>query len=316
VDESEFREPVKVKFRDFADQWLDSLERKPTTRESYRSSMEYAKRAFGEKQVRRIRTDDIVRLSRLLRDEGMSDSTRAKHLRVVGVALNSAIRHGLAARNPVSELPKGERPRPRRRESAYFESAELPRLFAEIPDGVYRVLFEVALKTGMRLGELAGLVWGDVDLQEGAIHVRRAYTHGALTTPKSHEKRDVDVTPDVVTLLGRWWGELGRPGDNTLVFPGPTADGYLSNEAVLRRVLYPAMKRAGIPREGPTGEPRTFHSLRHTYAKLAIENGRQLTWLQRHLGHSSLNVTVGIYGHFEKAARKREAAAMEGVFGV
>jgi integrase len=41
-----------------------------------------------------------------------------------------------------------------------------------------------------------------------------------------------------------------------------------------------------------------------------------LTWLQRHLGHSTLNVTVGIYGHLERAARKREAAQMEGVFGV
>ncbi len=111
-------------------------------------------------------------------------------------------------------------------------------------------------------------------------------------------------------------GRARKPGDDALVFPSPTATGYLSNEAVLRRVLYPAMKRAGIPREGPTGEPRAFHSLRHTFAKLALENGRQLTWLQGHLGHSSLQVTVGIYGDWERAARKREAAAMEGVFGV
>jgi integrase len=110
--------------------------------------------------------------------------------------------------------------------------------------------------------------------------------------------------------------ELGRPGDDALVFPGESKSGYLANETVLRRELYPAMKRAGIPRKGPTGEPRTFHSFRHTYAKLALENGRLLTWLQGHLGHSSLNVTVGIYGHFGRAARKREAAAMEGVFGV
>jgi integrase len=76
------------------------------------------------------------------------------------------------------------------------------------------------------------------------------------------------------------------------------------------------MERAGVPRVGPTGELRTFHSLRHTFAKRALENGRQITWLSRHLGHSSLNVTTEVYGHWERAERRREAAMMEGVFGV
>lgn len=76
------------------------------------------------------------------------------------------------------------------------------------------------------------------------------------------------------------------------------------------------MERAGVPRIGPTGEKRTFHSLRHTFAKRALENGRQITWLSRHLGQSSLAVTTGVSGHWERAERKREAAMMEGVFGV
>jgi integrase len=83
--------------------------------------------------------------------------------------------------------------------------------------------------------------------------------------------------------------------------------GYLSATIVLRRELYPAMKRAGIPRVGPTGEKRTFHSLRHTYAKRA---------LSRHLGHSSLKVTSDVYGHFGRQERKAEAEQMAGVFGV
>jgi integrase len=100
------------------------------------------------------------------------------------------------------------------------------------------------------------------------------------------------------------------------VFPGETPSGYLNPTTVLRRELYPAMKAAEIPRVGPTGEKRTFHSFRHTYAKRALENGRRITWLSRHLGHSSLKVTTDIYGHFERAERKREAEAMAGVFGV
>lgn len=126
----------------------------------------------------------------------------------------------------------------------------------------------------------------------------------------------MDLTGDVVELLGLTWGELGSPEDGCLVFPADTGSGYMVPTTILRRELYPAMKRAGVPRVGPTGEKRTFHSFRHTYAKRALENGRAVTWLSRHLGHSSLSVTTEVYGHFERAERKREAALMEGVFGV
>jgi integrase len=242
-------------------------------------------------------------------------STRAKHLRVLNACLGSAVEHDYAGRVP--KLPKAERPRPTRKEAAYFENDELPRLFTAIGDeGVYRVLFETALKTGMRLGELTGLTWGDVDLVEATIRVRRSYTGSELSSPKNHERRDVDLTADLVELLGAWWGELGRPDDSTLVFPGETPGGYLNPTTVLRRELYPAMVAAEVPRVGPTGEKRTFHSFRHSYAKLALENGRRITWLSRHLGHSSLKVTTDIYGHFERAERKAEAERMAGVFGV
>ena len=316
VDEGEFRAQANVRFETWADRWTDGLERKPNTVKSYETTMEYAKRSFAEKVVRRLGTEDVKRFSLLMRDAGASDSTRAKHLRVLGACLQSAIVHGYAARNPVRELPKGERPRKARKEAAYFANTELPTLFTKLGDGLYRTLFLVALKTGMRQGELLALTWAEVDLSEAVVRVRRTYTDGHLSTPKNHEARDVDLTPDVVELLGAWWGELGRPGDSTLVFPGETPSGYVNPQVVLRRELYPAMEAADTPRVGPTGEKRTFHSFRHTFAKRALENGRQITWLSRHLGHSSLAVTTEVYGHWERAERKREARLMEGVFGV
>ena len=100
------------------------------------------------------------------------------------------------------------------------------------------------------------------------------------------------------------------------MLPGETKSGYLSPQVILRRELYAAMERAGIPRVGPTGEKRTFHSLRHTFARIAIENNRPIFWLSKHLGHSSLDVTSNVCGHFEKATRRREAEAMAGAFGV
>ncbi len=316
VDDGVYRPQQNITFDEWGPRWRASLERKETTKDSYTSTIAYAREAFGPMAVRRLRPEHVARFNDLLRKKGLSASTRAKHLRVLHACLGSAVAHGYAGANPVNELPKAERPRPAKKEAAYFENDELPRLFEHVDEGVFRVLFLVALKTGMRLGELLALTWTDVDLVEAVIRVRRTYTDGHLGTPKNHERRDVDLTADVVELLIGWLDELGGPTGETLVFPGDTWAGYLRPETVLRRELYPAMKGAGVPRVGPTGEKRTFHSLRHTYAKRALENGRQITWLSRHLGHSSLKVTSDVYGHWERAERRREAELMEGVFGV
>lgn len=316
VDEGDYVPQATIRFSAWGERWLASLERKETTVASYRSTIAYASALFGEKVVRRLLPEDVARFNLALRERGVSASTRAKHLRVLGACLAAACAHGYAARNPVRQLPKAERPRAERKEAAYFENQELPRLFAEVSPGLFTTVFQLALKTGIRQGELLALTWGDIDLGEGIVRVRRTITDGHLGLPKNHERRDVDLTADLVALLGAWWGELGRPTDEKLVFPGDTRSGYLVPTTILRRELYPALARAGIPRIGPTGEARTFHSLRHTFAKRALESGRQITWLSRHLGHSSLKVTTDIYGHWERAERKREAALMEGVFGV
>jgi integrase len=93
------------------------------------------------------------------------------------------------------------------------------------------------------------------------------------------------------------------------------------NPSSLTRNLYSAMKRAKdpIPRSGehltpPTKAKRTFHSLRHTYGRIAMERGAELKWLQGQMGHATLAMTADRYGHFGEAARKRDAAKLEGAF--
>ena len=313
VDEGVYEPQKKMRFDGWGPRWRESLERKETTKDSYRSTIAIASEAFGGVLVGKLRPWHLAKLNALMKERGLSASTRAKHLRVLNACLSGAVEEGYAAK--VYKLPKAQRPKPTKREAAFFTNDEIPRLFEQVPDGVYRTLCLTALKTGMRLGELSAATWGDVDLVEAVLRVRRSYTDGYLSVPKNHEQRDVDLTPDVVDSLAMWKDELDA-ADDCLVFPGETTSGYLDPTAVLRRELYPAMKRAGVERVGPTGEKRTFHSFRHTYAKRALENGRRITWLSRHLGHSSLKVTTDVYGHFERDERKKEAELMAGVFGV
>ncbi len=324
VEEGEYRPQLNMGFADWARRWLESLERKPSTVGSYRSTIVHAKEVFGGTRVRRIGPEDIGRFNTILRERGCSASTRAKHLRVLGACLQAAVFYRYAESNPVRELPPAQRPRPERKEAAYFENDELPRLFGHLRDEPYRSLCLVALKTGMRQGELVALRWCDVDLEEAVVRVRRSRTGSTLGTPKNRERRDVDLISDVVEMLARLRGEGENANGDSLVFPGANGIGFLTPSVVLRRHLYPAMARAGIQRVGPTLEKRTFHSFRHTFAKRALESGAQITWLSRHLGHSTLRhlghstlkVTTDIYGHWERAERKLQAAKMEGVFPV
>jgi integrase len=326
-NDDENPEPIigNVKFEEWSAEWIASLHRpKDTTVRGYERTIDYANDVFGSKRLRTITGADIsdflAHLSKRTRQGNkewrMSASTKAQHLRVLHACFESAILADKMMRNPVTRLAEPQRPRGERRESAYFTDAELPRLLAELPEGLWSTLVRVALATGMRQGELSALTWGDIDLTAGTIRVRRTYSGGVVGQTKGRLARTVDLPAETVKLLGEWWGASGKSDDDALVFPREDGGGYQPFWRFTRGVLYPAMARAGITREGPTGEERTFHSLRHTYARKVLEKGIPISWLSRQLGHSSEAVTDQHYGHWSRARSQQEAKRLRGVFAL
>src|SRR5438094_616294 len=95
---AEIEHPLQsgMNFSDWADRWLDSLERKPSTIGSYRSTIAHAKKTFCRQFVGELAAEDIARFNRALREQGCSPSTRAKHLRVLGACLQAALFYRLA----------------------------------------------------------------------------------------------------------------------------------------------------------------------------------------------------------------------------
>jgi integrase len=181
------------------------------------------------------------------------------------------------------------------------------------PETVYDYLCRVALTTGCRMGELLALRWSDVSLLEREVRIQRGYVAGiGEQSTKSGKERTVDLTPAALAALEEWYAACGSP-DEGLVFPTPEG-GYLSPTTVTRTVLYGAMEAAGIAREGEHGRERNFHSLRHSFARVALQNGARIDWVQRQLGHSSITLTVDVYGGWERKAEKAEAARLEGAF--
>ena len=107
---------------------------------------------------------------------------------------------------------------------------------------------------------------------------------------------------------------IRKPSGDGLVFEREIG-GHLEGGRVVK-LLYVAMARAGIPRVGERGGRRTFHSFRNTFARVALEGGAQLTWVQAQLGHSSITLTRDVYGAWSRRAEKLEAQRLDGAFTV
>ncbi len=279
-------------------------------------------RDLGAGDVRRfldlIRTVNLERRSANLGPDDppppdVAPATLAKHLRQLGACLQSAVAEGYATDNPVRRLSKSARPKVAKSRPAYYTNDELAQLWLELADRpVMANLCKVAATTGMRFGELAALGWNDVDLLSREVHVSRGFVDGfGEQPPKSNEPRIVDLTPQAAELFERWYAESAA--DDGLVFEREEG-GYLTPKYVTTSVLYPALKRAGVPRIGERGRKRDFHSFRHTFARLALEAGAEITWVQKQLGHSSIMLTIDTYGSWSRAAEKSQAARLVGAF--
>ena len=163
-------------------------------------------------------------------------------------------------------------------------------------------LYVLAVSTGMREGELLGLRWADIDLEAGALRVRRTLTRrgGKVTLgePKTKKsRRTVRLTPRAIEALkrhrARQAGEKLKAGtlygDQGLVFAGE--GGGLVNPSNLRqRSFRPLLKRAGLAGV-------TFHDLRHTCASLLFQRNVHPKFVQELLGHASVVITLDTYSH-------------------
>jgi integrase len=316
-------------FVEWSSRWLDEGQQVENTKRSYKPTFDYAKQAFGDRIVRTLDTDDVRDFLKLVKENGGNQETQARHLRVLGACLQAAVEAGYAERN-AARFPKTLRPKRQKAKASYFTNAELaalwPKMPAELPTVIYTHVCKLAVTTGMRQGELLALRWGDVHELDKEIHVNRSYVAGiGLKTPKSGEGRTVDLTDAALKVLGEWTKLSGVHKAGDLVFPRPLVDSigrereggeFIRQSTLTRGVLYPAMTAAKIPREGERGGLRDFHSFRHTFARIALENGAEITWVQKQLGHSSITLTVDVYGSWARTAEKAQAEKLNGVFKV
>jgi integrase len=261
---------------------------------------------LGPYLIRHITTADVADLLDRLRERGRSEKTIAGALATLGSVIRFAVRNGWIADSPVGRLETDERPRPARRTQRVLGREEIARLMdACLP--AYRALIATALLTGMRLSELLGLIWDDIDLMRGSVRVRaqlsRARTDapGRRVAPKTPSAaRDIPLAPQLATVLREHRSGSPYRAGGDWVFS--TRKGTpLSQRNVQRSALTRATRVPGL--DDPGGGLR-FHDLRHTFAShLIIDLHLDVVQVSRILGHASVSTTLDVYAHLFDEAR-------------
>jgi integrase len=175
------------------------------------------------------------------------------------------------------------------RSGARFFSGEEAKKIIEAAGDPYRTMFAVAAMTGLRAGEILGLMLEDIDFDRKVLHVRRSAYCGRIQTVKSKSSRAPLPMPDALTEMLRQYLTAWRPNPANLLFSNRLGRPYNANK-VVQKGLWPILVKLGIEHCG-------LHAFRHTHTSLLLEVGASPTVAQAQLRHSDARITLGVYGH-------------------
>ena len=245
----------------------------------------------------------------------LSGKTRLQYHRFLSSMMKTAVQWQYIPVNPCAQVapPKAEQ-----KETAYLDEHQTAQLIAALEEEpiLYRTIVLLLLNTGLRRGELCGLEWQDIDLDQAVLSVRRnaAYLPGRgvyADTPKTKQSvRSLKIPPHCIPLLLQYesWQtnqrlEMGEHWKgSTRLFTTPS--GAPIHPDALTNWFGRFVKRHQLPYI-------TLHGLRHTNATLLIAAGTNLRTVSSRLGHAQTSITANIYTHAIQSADAAAAMALD-----
>lgn len=299
----------RATFQQAADRWMAEQRDRcatetlaPNTLTKYETALRlHILPSLGSRQLRAIGPDELIAWHRHLAARGYAPDTVRTYWMALRLVLAYAVRYRLLPDNPADQLLPNERPSTGAGRKRFLSKDEMRRLLAAAPPR-YRVALATGLFSGLRVAEVLGLVWSNVDFAKDELHVRaqmgrdgkrkRLKTGAAL--------RDVILMPQLALELKRHRLASSASDEGDLVFAtrlGTT----IGTRNLSGRGMERARDSAGMPGV-------TFHTLRHTFASLLIAQGHDPVFVSRQLGHASPTITLNTYAHLFDNARHAQAA--------
>ena len=233
-------------------------------------------------------------------DAGLSARTVQIAHRTLHKALKQTVRWRLVPRNVSEDV---DPPRPHQKEIRPLTGAQARALLDAVRFDPLEALYVLALTTGMRQGELLGLMWEDVDIEGRVLRVRRTMWEGRASTPKTNSaRRQIGLSRRAAVVLGEH--QRRRRVESPWVFSSRVGT-PLSCHNLHNRSWKPLLERAGLP------STTRFHDLRHTCATLLLGRGVHPKLVQALLGHASIEVTMNTYSHVLPEMGGATARAMD-----
>lgn len=294
--------PNRATFREVAEAYIESKHRlRAGTRKTYRATLDRILIArFGDMKIAAVTVEHVARLIRDLERQGLSPTTIHAYVMPLRGVMGYAVRRRYISVNPCDLLTRDDRPQQHEQKDVHiWNDEEIEALIdaaermARQPESRYDYtpLIRTALFTGLRLGELLGLQWRDIDLHEKTLYVRRQWTRMREYGPPKTKKgvRRVPLTDGMKEQLAALKLRSHFSGDTDPVFAARNGK-PLGHRNVTRRGFEPAAKKAGI-------EGVTFHEMRHAYVSMLAAKGVSSTAIAELVGHESSAITEKIYMH-------------------
>jgi integrase len=314
-----FSDPKGVRVGEYLSSWLSDAARYQVSEGTYqryeRTCQNHLIPFFGRIKLRDLNAAHVRSFKVRKIEEGLNPNTVGVMQGVLSTALNQAVDDNLIPSNPTARVKKaatrGQSP------MRALSHEEASRLLSAAEGTRDEALMTLALRTGLRQGELAALRWEDLVLSErGSVTVRRSAdtrTRTRISTTKTGEERRVGIGVRTAAVLKahkrrQLEERMAAPSwqDPGLVFPN--TKGKVRRRDSVMRSLRRLLAEAGL-----SAEVR-FHDLRHTTATLAIKQGIPVPTVSKMLGHSDPAMTLRRYAHVLDEMRDDAARAMDELF--
>jgi integrase len=313
--------PGRLTVAEYLQQWLDAYVRPNTAPKTLRRYEQLIRvhlaPALGSIQLTKLRPLHIQEAYTNVVRSGRSARTALHCHRVLREALQHAVKWQLLGRNPADAV---DSPRPERHEIPAVTPEAVQKLLAAAEQTSYGAMIHTAVATGLRLGELTGLRWQDIDLAGGVLSVRQTCQwlsrEGFLyRQPKSYRSaRPVALSPSTINRLR----QHRRAQLEERLSVGPA---YLDSDLVFADAVggpcHPStLRKAWLGITACAGMSGfRFHDLRHAHASLLLRQGVHPKIVSERLGHSTVGITLDVYSHVTPNLQAAAAKDFDRVLG-
>lgn len=251
---------------------------------------------FGEKRLNEIKVSDINIWKNSLYAECNISSKRVNDIKkVLGTIFEDALKDEIITSNPVSKSKS--LPLHQEKEVKPFSLDEIQKLI-DTAKGQDKNLIATLLMTGMRTGELIGLKWSDIDLKKKEIKINRTIGRGIEGTPKTISSyRTIPIFKSLFPFLENQFEITGKK--NSYVFLNDEGNHFFDSKNIRAGLWKRVLNEAKV-------EYRTVYHTRHTFCSINLQNGEDIIWISKIMGHKNPRVTLEKYSKFIPSSNEKE----------